>query len=117
MLSIGVLTKNAFNKVKQIMTTPPILALPKFSQPFVLEADASGFGIGAVLMQNGKPISYFSKTLGPRAFAASTYEKEAMTILEALKRWKHYFASTHVIIRTDQQSLKYIQDQRLVEGI
>jgi ribonuclease HI len=49
--------------------------------------------------------------------AASTYEKEAMAILEALKKWKHYFASTSVIIRTDQQSLKYIQDQRLVEGI
>jgi ribonuclease HI len=48
---------------------------------------------------------------------ASTYEKEAMAILEALKKWKHYFASTSVIIRTDQQSLKYIQDQRLVEGI
>jgi 3-deoxy-D-manno-octulosonic-acid transferase len=40
--------------------------------------------------------------------AASTYEKEAMAILEALKKWKHYFASTPVIIRTNQQSLKYI---------
>jgi hypothetical protein len=49
--------------------------------------------------------------------AASTYEKEAMAILEALKKWKHYFASTALIIRTDQQSLKYIHDQRLLEGI
>ena len=40
-----------------------------------------------------------------------------MAILEALKKWRHYFASTSVIIRTDQQSLKYIQDQKLVEGI
>jgi hypothetical protein len=41
----------------------------------------------------------------------------ALAILEALKKWKHYFANTSVIIRTDQQSLKYIQEQRLVEGI
>ena len=40
-----------------------------------------------------------------------------MAILEALKKWKHYFASTSLIIKTDQQSLRYIHDQRLVEGI
>lgn len=109
--------QQAFAQIKLIMSTPPVLALPDFSQPFVLEADASGTGLGAVLMQNGKPISFLSRTLGTKASAASTYEKEAMAILEALKKWKHYFASTSVIIRTDQQSLKYIQDQRLVEGI
>jgi len=43
-------------------------------------------------MQQGKPISFMSKTLGPRAAALSTYEKEAMAILEALKKWKHHFA-------------------------
>ena len=99
------------------MSTPPLLALPNFSQPFILEADASGTGIGAVLMQQGRPISFLSKTLGPKVAAASTYEKEAMAILEALKKWKHYFASSSVIIRTDHQSLKYIHEQRLVEGV
>ena len=107
----------AFQNLKTIMSNPPVLALPDFSQPFVLEADASGNGIGAVLMQQGKPISFISKTLGPKATALSTYEKEAMAILEALKKWKHYFASTSLIIRTDQQSLRYIHEQRLVEGI
>lgn len=99
------------------MSTPPVLALPDFSEPFVLEVDASGFAIGAVIMQKGRPIAFFSKTLGPKTAALSTYEKEAIAILEALRRWKHYFASTSVIIRTDQQSLRYIHDQRLVEGI
>ncbi|PUZ61069.1 hypothetical protein GQ55_4G240600 [Panicum hallii var. hallii] len=68
-------------------------------------------------MQSGRPISFLSRTLGPKASATSTYEKEAMAILEALNKWKHYFASTSIIIKTDQQSLKYIQDQRLVEGV
>lgn len=40
-----------------------------------------------------------------------------MAILEALKKWKHYIASTSVIIQTDQQSLKYIHEQRLIDGI
>jgi hypothetical protein len=99
------------------MSEPPVLALPDFTQPFVLEVDASGNGLGAVLMQKGQPIAFLSKTLGPKAMTASTYEKEAMAILEALKKWKHYFASSALIIRTDQQSLKYIHEQRLVEGI
>jgi hypothetical protein len=107
----------AFEHLKQIMSAPPVLALPDFTQPFILEADASGNGIGAVLMQRGQPIAYLSKTLGPKAMETSTYEKEAMVILEAHKKWKHYFASTALVIRTDQQSLKYINEQRLVEGV
>ena len=67
------------------MSSPPVLALSDFSQPFILEVDASGSGVGAVLMQNGRPISFLSKTLGPKALVSSTYEKEAIAILEALK--------------------------------
>jgi hypothetical protein len=111
------LQQRAFETLKTVMSTPPVLTLPDFSQPFILEADASGNVIGAVIMQHGRPIAYFSKTLGPKAIAMSTYGKEALAILKTLKKWKHYFASTSVIIRTDQQSLKYIHEQRLVEGI
>lgn len=100
--------EEAFKTLKQAMLSPPVFALPDFTQPFILEADASGYAIGAVLMQKGQPIAFFSKSLGPKSAALSTYDKEAIAILEALKKWKHYFASTSVVIRTDQQSLKYI---------
>jgi len=53
-------------------------------------------------MQSGQPISFFSKTISPKAAAMSTYDKEALAIIEALKKWKHYFAATSLIIRTDQ---------------
>ena len=99
------------------MTNPRVLALPNFSLPFTLEADASDFGIGAVLMQQGKPISFLSKEIGPKSAGLSTYDKEAMAILEALKKWKHYFSASSLVIKTDQQILKYIQDQKLTEGI
>lgn len=107
----------AFNILKHKMTQAPVLTLLDFSKAFILETDACAYGIGAVLMQDGRPLSFFSKTIGPKAATMSTYDKEALAIIEALKHLKHYFAASSLIIRTDQQSLKYIQDQKLTEGI
>jgi hypothetical protein len=107
----------AFQQLKTVMTTCPVLALPDFSQPFFLESDACGSGIGAVLMQAGRPLACFSKCLGPKATAQSVHEKEALAILEALKKWRHYLLGNKLIIHTDQQSLRFMATQRLTEGI
>ena len=55
----------AFDKLKAAMTTTPVLTLPDFNRPFIIEADASGVGIGAILMQDGRPLAYTSKALSP----------------------------------------------------
>lgn len=68
-------------------------------------------------MQQGKPLSYYSSALCPRNAALSTYDKEALAILEALKRWRHYLLGQELIIKTDQQSLKFITDQKITEGV
>lgn len=68
-------------------------------------------------MQQGRPIAYFSRTLGPRSATLSTYEKEALAILEALKKWRHYFVGNRLLIRTDQKSLKFITDQKVSKGV
>lgn len=102
--------QQSFDEIKSRLAQAPVLALLDFTQPFILEADASGSGIGAVLMQGGRLIAYISKAIGPRAAGYSTYDKEALAILEALKKWKHYFMGTSVIIRTDQASLRYINE-------
>lgn len=101
------LQDTAFKALKQALVTAPVLALPNFSLPFVLETD-----LGAVLMQNGNAIAYYSSTLCPRNAAMSTYEKEALAIVEALKKWRHYLVGHKLIIRTDHQSLKFMIDQK-----
>jgi len=75
---------NSFQALKDALTSAPVLALPDFNRPFCVETDASGIGIGAVLMQGGHPLAFLSKALGPRSQGLSTYEKEYMAILLAL---------------------------------
>jgi hypothetical protein len=67
--------------LKQALVAAPILALPNFAKTFVIETDASDQGIGAVLMQKGHPLAFFSKPLGPKSRGLSNYEKEYMAIL------------------------------------
>lgn len=61
--------------LKQQLVEAPVLAVPDFEQPFVVETDASDCGIGAVLMQSGHPIAYLSKHLCPRNQTLSVYKK------------------------------------------
>lgn len=102
----------AFNQLKQSITTAPVLALPNFQLPFLLETDASGLGIGAVLSQAGHPIAFFSQKLSTTAQHKSTYVREFMPITAALAKFRHYLLGHKFFIHT-AQSLKALLDQTL----
>ena len=103
----------AFEELKSAMTSAPVLALPDFSKAFVIECDASGVGIGAVLMQGGRPIAFMSKALSERSQQLSTYEREMLAILHAVTKWRPYLIGRRFTIRTDQRSLPYFMSQRI----
>jgi hypothetical protein len=106
-------TEEAFLTLKTTLVNAPVLALPDFFLPFVVETDACQYGVGAVLMQNGHPIAYLSKALSPKNQAMSTYEKECVSILMAVDKWRPYLQHQDFVIRTDQKSLLHLSDQRL----
>ena len=95
------------------MCSTPVLAVPDFSQPFIIETDACYTGIGAVLMHNRRPISYLSQALGQKNMGLSIYEKELLSLVTAVTKWKHYLEGHHFIIHTNRQSLKYLLEQRI----
>lgn len=78
-----------------------------------METDACATGVGVVLMQNGHPLAFISKALGPKNRGLSTYEKEYLAKLVAVDTWRHYFLQNQFYIHTYQQSLVHLNEQRL----
>ncbi|KAF5468388.1 hypothetical protein F2P56_012540, partial [Juglans regia] len=105
--------EGAFVTLKRAMTTTPVLAMPNFNEPFTIETDAAGEGIGTVLTQQGKPIAFMSRALGVTKKSWSTYAKEMLAIVEAIRTWRPYLLGRKFFIQTDQRSLKYFLEQRL----
>jgi hypothetical protein len=110
-------TEQAFQLLKQELIQAPVLTVPNFQDTFVLETDASDYGIGVVLMQAGHPVAYLNKHLCPRNQTLSVYEKECMAILMAIDKWRPYLQHQRFIIRTDQKSLLYLTEQRVTSKI
>jgi hypothetical protein len=106
--------QKAFEELRNRVTSEPVLAHPELDKPFELEVDASGFAIGAVLLQkkeDGKkhPIAYFSKTLNEAQRNYDVADLELLAVVMSLDNWRSFLAgSPHkVIVYSDHQNLLY----------
>src|SRR6185312_9605366 len=107
----GAAQDQAFDTLKERLTSAPLLQLPDFGKTFELECDASGVGIGGLLMQGGKPVAYFSEKLNGPTLNYSTYDKEFYALVRSLEMWQHYLWPKEFIIHSDHESLKYLRMQ------
>jgi hypothetical protein len=89
----GPIQQQAFDAFKSKLTQAPLLQLPDFEKTFELECDASGIGIGGVLIQGGKPVAFFSEKLHGPSLNYSTYDKELYASVRVLQTWQHYLWS------------------------
>jgi hypothetical protein len=97
----------AFKHLKKLLTTLPMLAQPDTTKPFDVYCDASGTGLGGVLMQEGQVLSYSSRQLRRHEEHYPTHDLELAAIVMALWTWRHYLLGNVVHIHTDHKSLKY----------
>ncbi|GJU36046.1 putative reverse transcriptase domain-containing protein [Tanacetum coccineum] len=104
--------KAGFQLLKQKLCSAPILALPEGSEDFIVYCDASKKGLGAVLMQREKVISYASRQLKIHEKNYTTHDLELGAVVFALKIWRHYLYGTKCTVFTDHKSLQHILNQK-----
>ena len=104
--------QNAFDQLKTKLVNAPVLAGPNFENPFEIFSDASDKSIGAVLMQNNKPIAFASCSLNCAELKYTTSEKEALAIVWSVKYFKHYVYGRRVIVHTDHKPLADLKANR-----
>jgi hypothetical protein len=96
---------------KVLLTTTPVLAQPDTEKPFDVYCDASGSGLGCVLMQEGRVIAYALRQLCRHEEHYPTHDLELAAVVHALKIWRHYLLGNVCHIYTYHKSLKYIFTQ------
>ncbi|KAJ9512911.1 hypothetical protein QJQ45_029113, partial [Haematococcus lacustris] len=111
----GQAQQSAFDALKQALVSAPILIAPDPSQPYTLRCDASSIGIGAVLSQGTgsaeRVVAYHSRKLLPAERNYPTHEQELLSLVEALKVWRHYLLGASFNLLTDNWATKHIQTQ------
>nr|GFA92175.1 putative reverse transcriptase domain-containing protein [Tanacetum cinerariifolium] len=102
----------AFQLLKRKLCSAPILALPEGSEDFIVYCDASNKGLGAVLMEKEKVISYASRQMKIHEKNYTTHDLELGVVVSALKIWRHYLYGTKCTVFTNHKRLQQILDQK-----
>ncbi len=105
--------ESSFNKIKEALTSGPILRSPDEKKPFVLQTDASGRGIGAVLNQRDEagvlcPVAYYSRKLLPRETRYAGTQLECLALVDAIRHFRVYLSGRPFKVQTDNRALVYL---------
>jgi len=105
----------AFETIKEALITAPVLIAPDPDTPYTLKCDACDVGIGAVLSQGSgtteRVVAYHSRKLNGAETRYPTHEKELLSLVEALREWRHYLLGSKFELLTDNWANKHIQTQ------
>ena len=106
----------AFDDIKQAVTSDPVLKLPNMkaaadgSSPFHIQVDASNEGMGGVLLQDDRPVAFFSKQFSVAERKFITSDRKMCAIIFALKQWRCYVEGPEFILHTDHEPLTYFEN-------
>lgn len=110
----------AFKVIKECLVAAPVLSCPDYSLPFIVQTDASGYGIGAVLIQphtdGERVISYLSRSLTCQERNYSTTERECLAVLWAVEKLRPYLEGVRFTVVTDHYSLLWLQNLKDLSG-
>jgi hypothetical protein len=98
----------SFQELKKRLTTTPVLTMPDMERPFPIYCDASGQGLGCVLMQDDHVVAYASRQLRKHEEKYPTHELELAAVVHALNIWRHYIIRKRCEVYSDHKCLKYI---------
>ena len=109
----SILCTEAFEKVKALLLSSPVLAFPDFQHEFILTTDASDTGLGAILSQlvdgKEKPIQYASRSLSKSEVNYCTSEKECLAVVWAVQYFSYFLLGKQFVVRTDHDPLTYLR--------
>ncbi|CDJ54096.1 hypothetical protein EBH_0079940 [Eimeria brunetti] len=99
----------AVRQLKRLLAEYTTLQVPDSTRPYTLYTDASGYAVGAVLEQDGKPVGFLSQVMSPAQQGYSIYDQELLALVTTLDKWHHLLRGTKVKAYTDHQALTYLQ--------
>jgi ribonuclease HI len=97
--------------LKREVATQPILLLPSFDKPFIVECDERSIAVGAILSQEGRQVVFFSERLNEAKYRYSSYDLELYALVQALKKWRYYLFPKEFVVFTDNQALSFLNNQ------
>ena len=109
--------ETAFRKIKRSLTRAPTLSPPNMAKgapPFHIVCDASGVGLGGILMQDGHPVAYESRKMLPAERNYGVGEQELLAVVHAMRTWRCYLEGVKSVVVTDHNPNTYLQTQPML---